>query len=267
MMLRCDCRPPYNFNAARPTFIDAWPRSWSTLAPESELVTIDRNEMNALGRQIAGFQHWFPHTPTTPLVNLARRVDKAVERMSRSCFVRLTSRSPKDSIYAQRKGMRIGNGAQALALIIEGSRRCAADLRMALDHQAAMAIVVRKWIDFSPSAEFRCFMVDRKWVGASQMRETEIGDVFLTIQQARVVASALQAAMHKITATSHIANAAFDYLLQINSPIATARTILLDVNPLLCVTDLAHFSSSGEFDFSLRFNTPEKGGFVSIPLP
>jgi hypothetical protein len=262
-------RPPYDFNAARPTFLDVWPQHWRALAPTSELVPLSRQEMNALGWQIAGFRQWFAKAPATSLMDLAYCVDAAVERLSRSSFIRLSSRSPKDSLYAQRKGLRVSNGAQALALITEGSERCAADLRMALDCQIEMAIVVRRWIDFPPSAEFRCFMVDRKWGGASQMGVGRIGDVFLTIQQARAVVSVLQAVMQEIIATSHIVDAVFDLvcLPPTDRHVETWSAILLDVNPLLNVTDLAHFSPKGEFDFTLRFHKAADGGFASIPLP
>ena len=261
-------RLPYDFNAARPTFVDAWPQPWRALAPESEMVDLSFVEMNALGWQIAGFRHWFLPAPATMLLDLAYRLDAAIERQGRASFVRLTSRSPKDSLYAQRRGLRVYDGAQALAMITEGSKRCAADLRMALDCQSALAMVVRKWIDFPPYAEFRCFMVDRKWVGASQMGGIEIDGVPWTREQAQAVVGALQASMKQVTATSHIVDAAVDLacLPFANGRAVSWRATLLDVNPLTEVTDLGLFAPTGKFDLTVRFRRLVDEGRRSIPL-
>lgn len=262
-------RPPYDFNAARPTFVDAWPRPWRALSPAHELVALSRPEMNALGWQIAGFQHWFAKSAPTPLLGLAARIDAALARVRRSGFVRLTSRSPKDSLYAQRKGLRVSDGAQALAVMTEGSRRCAADLRMALDCRATMAIVVREWMEFPPSAEIRCYMVGRRWVGSSQLGGSATGRHLLTETQARELVLAVQAAMREITAASPIPDAAFD-LARMAKPrrsAADATAILLDVNPLLTVTDLGYFSSPGEFDATFRFHAPRPGAFAVVRHP
>lgn len=123
--------PPYDFSAAKTTFIDAWPKAWRDLAPGYDIVPVDRIEMNALGAQIMGFRHWFTPASTQPLIHLAHRLDAVIAKQNRACFIRLSSRSPKDSIYALRNGLCIRDGAQALAIILEGSERCAADLRMA----------------------------------------------------------------------------------------------------------------------------------------
>jgi hypothetical protein len=261
-------QPPYDFAAAMPTFVGAWPREWHDLAPDTEIVQLNRNEINALGSQIAGFRHWFTSTPVASLLDLAYRLDAAIERQGRSSFIRLSSRSPKDSLYAQRKGMRISDGAKALALIIEGSQRCAADLRMALDRNATIAIVVRRWIDFPWWAEFRCFMVDYRWVGASQVRPPEGPQSASIAEDLRQMLVALQMSMHRIISTSLVPSAAFD-LICLRSSKAFPRSycaLLLDVNPLWDVTDLALFSSTTDFDLTFRFLKPHDQTLGAIPL-
>lgn len=265
MTMRITWSPPYDFSAAKTTFVDAWPKAWSDLAPGYDLVPLDRIEMNALGAQIMGFRHWFTPASTQPLINLAHRLDAVIAKRNRACFVRLSSRSPKDSIYALRNGLCIRDGAQALAIILEGSERCAADLRMALDYHHPMAIIVRNWIDFPPWAEFRCFMVGRCGVGASQARHLErIAYPPIADYKSKIL-EVLNASMKKIAAASPIDNAAFD--LVFDNLQKSNHAILLDANPLLVSTDTALFSSIADLDSTFRFRDSADKPIGKVPLP
>jgi hypothetical protein len=265
MTMRVAWSPPYDFSAAKITFVDAWPKAWRDLAPSYEIVPIDRIEMNALGSQIMGFRHWFTPASTQPLINLTRRLDAVIAKQNRACFVRLSSRSPKDSLYALRNGLCIRDGAQALAIILEGSERCAADLRMALDDEHPLAIIVRNWIDFSPWAEFRCFMVGRCWVGACQASHLEQIAFPLIADYKSDILKALDVSMKKIAAASPIDNAAFDLVFQgLHQP---DDAILLDANPLAASTDTALFSSIADFDSTFRFRDSKHNSIRKISLP
>jgi hypothetical protein len=254
--------PPYDFSASKITFVDAWPKAWRDLAPGYEIVPIDRIEMNALGSQIMGFRHWFMPTSTQPLINLARRLDAIIAKQNRACFVRLSSRSPKDSLYALRNGLCIRDGAQALAIILEGSERCAADLRMALDDEHPLAIIVRNWIDFPPWAEFRCFMMERRWVGASQAKHLEQIAFPLIADIKSDILGALDASMAKIAAASPIDDAAFD--LVFHDLQKSNNAILLDANPLIASTDTALFSSIADLDSTFRFRNSKDNSILKI---
>ena len=262
-------RPPYDFAAALPTFVDAWPQAWHDLAPASEIIPLDRAEMHALGAQIIGFRHWFAPAPARPLPGLARRLDAAIARLGRSCFVRLTSRSPKDGLPALRHGLRVTDGAQALALFVEGSQRCAADLRMALESGHGLGIVVRRWIEFPPWAEFRCFVRERRWAGASQAQQAAQTLVFPRMLECLpALLDSLAQAMGRIIPASPIANAAFDLACPTpakNMPEPWAS--LLDANPLLETTDTLLFPSAAELDRTLRFRWPDGQTPGRIPLP
>lgn len=259
-------QPPYNFEAARHTFIDAWPQRWRVLAPKQELVSLNWEEMNALGRQISQFGHWFSPAPANCLLNVARRLDAAIERVNRASFIRLTSRSPKDSLYAQRHGMRVASGVQALALITEGSERCAADLKMALEGCHELAIVVREWLEFPPSAEFRCFVVDRAFVGASQVGCESAECMVLTERQACEVVRALCKTISFIVAVSPAASAAIDIVCTLPSAgeYFGGPCVLLDFNPLGESTGLERFSPDMAFDMTARFCS--SSGAHCIPL-
>lgn len=182
-------RPPYDFLAARATFMNTWPQAWRDLSPAFEILWLSPIEINALGYQISGFHHWFSPASAEPLHALARRIDAAIAGYGRSCFIRLTTRSPKDSLWAECRGMQIHNGAQALGIIMHGSERCAADLRMALDQKDSIGLVVREWIDFLPHMEFRCFMRDRRWMAASQMGPNATSSLLTTRCAQRIVSA------------------------------------------------------------------------------
>ncbi len=264
MTMQAIWSPPYDFSAAKTTFIDVWPNAWRKLAPSYEIIPIDRIEINALGAQVMGFRHWFTPASTKPLIDLAHRLDTIIAQQNRTCFIRLISRSPKDSLYAMRNGMCIRNGTQALAIIIEGSERCAADLRMSLDSDHGMAIVVRNWLDFPPWAELRCFMLNRAWVGACQTQHLypNIND------HVPAVLKAFARAMAQIIEASPIANAAFDLVYQQSTtPGTPASAILLDANPLLDVTDTMLFSAIPDLDGTFRFRHPKDQSMRSVPLP
>lgn len=257
---------PYDYAAARPTFIDAWPQAWNEMAPVGEIIPLNRDETNALGWQITGYRRWFVPTCTRPLLDLAKRLDEAIARQGRSSFVRLTSRSPKDSLLARRRGLRVRDGAQALALFVEGSERCAADLRMSLEQEHNLGIVVRRWIEFAPWAEFRCFMVDHHWVGASQGQHLG-GVAFSRIaERARSVIASLEGSMDRVVAASPIPDAAFDLVIVPWSKHRLGSAVLLDANPLLQVTDFALFDSSSDFDLTFRFRRSEDRRVEKIPL-
>jgi hypothetical protein len=265
MTMRVAWSPPYDFSTAKTTFIDAWPEAWRDLAPGYDIVPVDRIEMNALGAQIMGFRHWFTPASTQPLIHLAHRLDAVIAKQNRACFIRLSSRSPKDSLYALRNGLCIRDGAQALAIILEGSERCAADLRMALDYHHPMAIIVRNWIDFPPWTEFRCFMVERRWVGASQAKHLEQIAFPLIVDCKSDILGALDASMTKITAASPIDDAAFD--LVFHDLQKSNHAILLDANPLIASTDTALFSSIADLDSTFRFRDSADKPIGKVPLP
>jgi len=271
MIFHIPWQRPYDFNKAKATFINAWPIAWQELAPETTLIYLSQQEIKALGSQIAGFQHWF--TPISPkcLIHLAERLDTAINNQGRSSFIRLVSRSPKDSLYSQRHGMRVTNGSQALALIIEGSERCAADLRMVLDEDETTAIVVRKWIDFPPWREFRCFMRDYQWIGASQALHSQKNTFLMVDQDYNSVLKNLDQIMKRITASSHIADAVFDIVCPLYNTLEDELelALLLDSNPLSPDTDLALFASINELDKTFRFYSEKNNKLyiVSTPLP
>jgi len=221
-------RPAYALARARPLFIDAWPKPWHAVAPASAFVWLDEAEMQALGAQIMGFRHWFEASPPAPLLGLRRRLDAAIAALGGCAFFRLTSRSPKDSLRALRFGLRVCDGAEALAMVLEGSERAAHDLRLCLGAQVPLAFVVRPWLTFKPWQECRCTMRHGAFAGAAPPQA-------LDAEQHRLAQGLMarwpgvpKAAVDTLAAHSPVADASFDLVI---AP-ATGAWQLLDANPL-----------------------------------
>jgi hypothetical protein len=222
------------------------------------------DEVHAIGTRMLGFSQWFSplHSPAAWTL-LRQRVAQAVGRHSDGAFIRLGSRSPKDSLQAMRNGMRVYSGDEALRLLLEGSHRVAMDLRLALDHHHRPQLVVRPWVEFPEWAEFRCFMVGYQFVGATQYACSS-GKYFTEIiVHETSILKALNSAMTKIVACAHLPAAVFDFVVLLND--CEVNASLIDVNPLLPVTALGLFDDPCHFDGTLRYRL-HSGDIQRTPL-
>lgn len=165
---------PY-FETIRPTFIENWPQALMALSVPSVGLELDREGIVALGRaQIELFEFWNDiHRasdwagPTQETVALIERaLDRNIARVGGRAFVRLGSRSPKDT-YSPLQPM-VTSGAQALERFLGTSERFNEDLLLAFHQQYPAHIWTRRWEDIKPYQEFRCFMYERKLLGVSQ---------------------------------------------------------------------------------------------------
>lgn len=230
------------FVPARALQVDRWPDAWHALAPQTRRWTLDAATVQALGRQSAGYADWFSPCSAEPLRALARQLDDAVQHLGGRAFVRLNSRSPKDALWALRHGLCVHNGAQALALFLSGSRRCAADLRQALTRRSEVQMVVRAWIDIPPGHEFRCFMQNRVWVGTSPARPAPGAEEAGPSLAEHQLMAILQTLMLQLLATAPVSDAAFDVALLATACRDALRPVLLDANPLIAGTDRAAYT-------------------------
>jgi hypothetical protein len=172
-------------------------------------------------------------------------------------FVRLGSRSGKDSAYAHNRGLRVTDAAAAVRMLTDDSRRIAYDLRLALHHNYRPHLFVRRWMDIPAWAEFRCFMKSRRLVGITQYDCRNLGHCPEIAAHAALIKSAIMEFFKTLSAASHLDDVAFDVFVQVgeeNSG-ARARVRLLELNPFFYKTDavLFHWGDGGDFDGSFRF--------------
>lgn len=247
-------RRAYDLASARLLFIDAWPDAWRAQAPPTTLVWLNEGEMRALGSQILGFRHWFVPVSTAGWGDLPARLAAAMREQAPACFVRLTSRSSKDSLRAMRHGLCVRSSTEALALMLEGSERVAHDLRICLDARVPLAIAVRPWLGFKPWQEWRCFMRRRRWAGASPQLGLNAPNAALALANEAPLNEVLPRAVAALACAATVDDVAFDLVV---SPAAdgsgTWHWRLLDANPLNLQTGLGWFASIDQLDERIRF--------------
>lgn len=99
---------------------------------------------------------------------LTEKVDNLIkENFPDGCFIKLGSRSPKDSWLIRDLGTCCTNGSHAMRIMFD-SERIVDDLYVAKANNYLPCIVLRKWIEIDPWREFRCFIKDGELVGISQ---------------------------------------------------------------------------------------------------
>lgn len=158
---------PY-FETVRPTYIENWPAGLMNLSVASAAVKLSLYEAQALGAAIAYHGETFQPPNPTLVDDIRGRVAAKVALFPKGCFIRLGSRSPKDSWELQRTGGRVLPGEDPLRFMLDESERISDDLHLALSEGYCPTIWVREWLEFEPWQEARCFVGDGKLAGISQ---------------------------------------------------------------------------------------------------
>jgi D123 len=164
-------------------------------------------------------------------------------------FIRLGSRSPKDSWYGAKNGFRVTDARHGMTLLLDSMERMSDDL--ALAHRAIYQpyLYLRRWISIPPWAEFRCFMVNREFAGISQY------DYLHGTRHASIVSNAdgYEHAIRKFFPVfrdaCHLDDVTFDIVFD-----KSEMPVLLEINPCvrLGLTDPCLFRD-GSLDGSFRY--------------
>ena len=235
-----------------PTYIENWDcRLYELSIPQAD-VPINTDEARILGSNIWEFNKWFDIKPMRPMDEIRERLENAFELFPKGAFVRLGSRSAKDSIYAQHFGLKANHVDDAMRMLTEASERVAFDLLLAIRNDYDPHIFVREWTEIPKWAEFRCFMKNRKLIGISQYdcknlgRCPEIGENELRIR------SAIEEFFGIFKEISHLDDVVFDVFWVLTDNKSMAR--LIELNPFHFKTDPCLFSwKDRDFDGSFRF--------------
>ncbi|HEX5748536.1 MAG TPA: hypothetical protein VFZ09_20015 [Archangium sp.] len=242
------------FERVSPTFIENWAPALHAFSIPQVDVPLSRLEAQALEART-----W--HRKSTdqseylPIDSLMWRLDVALRQFPEGAFVRLGSRSSKDSAYAVQHGLRVRSGEAAIRLLTEGSERTAFDLRLALQLHYAPHIFVREWMDIPRWAEFRCFMKDRRLVGISQYDCLNVGIRPEITRHAETLHNAIREFSQRFAAASHLDNVVFDVFVEGMDTPGPLDVRLLELNPFFPKTDpcLFDWSVPADFDGSFRF--------------
>lgn len=102
------------------------------------------------------------------ITDVKNLLQKIIDQFPNGTFIKLGSRSPKDSFYGFVNGFKSNNSEESLNILLGGSERIYEDLTLALNFDYNPHIWVREYIDIEPWSEFRCFVKDNNLVGISQ---------------------------------------------------------------------------------------------------
>jgi len=193
---------------------------------------------------------------------LIPEIQKALDVFPMGAFIRLGSRSPKDSWTVHDKGMKTLSAKDAVESL-GSSMRVFDDLFLAKNAGYKPHLFVRKWIDIPKWAEFRCFMHKRQLRGISQYYCIE-GEYFPEIENNK---ESIQWAITKFfknsfKEASHMDSVVFDVFINVkkHGNESEWEVKLLEINPFFADTfpGLFKWEDGGDFDGSFRMNKKKK---------
>lgn len=246
------------FASVSPTYIENWaPALYEQSIPHVG-VKLTLDEVRALGGRVRRYGRAFGFGPGAPVPRVFAELSAALTRFPDGAFVRLGSRSAKDSSYALTRGLRVVDAESAIRILTSESRRVAFDLDVALKNDYEAFIFVREWQDIPDWAEFRCFMRDRKLVGISQYDCTNLGHCPEISKYREPIRKAIEGFFPTFRDACHLADVVFDIYLSSGGFEATQPPFevrLLEINPFITETDacLFEWSNTRGFDGSFRF--------------
>jgi hypothetical protein len=249
------------FERVKPTYIENWPVELCRLSVAQVDIPLTLDDASRLGSNMMYFGECF--LPVRPIDDIRCKVADAVSRFPNGAFVRLGSRSPKDS-WRFHENPKIVCGEDPLRLLLDESERIYEDLSRAIKENYAPHIFVRQWLDFEPWQEFRCFQHGGKLVGISQYNYLRDA-VFPEIEKYHdTILWGIKNFHGDFRKACHLGDVVFDVIVFIRtnqaSPYKAERSVevkLLEINPFFEFTDPCLFdwrNSGSSFDGSLRFN-------------
>jgi hypothetical protein len=203
---------PEYFARVSPTYIENWGNGLYDLSIRQIDIPLSLQEANIFGRQIGKYRTWFkPDKGSAVLMGrIIGQVKKAVDFFPKGAFVRLGSRSAKDSHFARNCGLRMTRSEDAIATLTADSRRIAFDLRMAIQNDYQPHIFIREWIDIPAWAEFRCFMKNRQLVGISQYDCKNLRHCLEVLVKAEKIKLSIQEFFEEFVRVVHLDDVVFD---------------------------------------------------------
>lgn len=247
------------WDIVRPTYIENWPSGLYRLSIPSSGIALNRDKVLALGSNIAEYCITFEVTPSQDITMIEAELEKLIIRYPDGAFVRLGSRSPKDSWLGYKEGFKVTDAKKALRIMLDGSERIVDDLHLALRMRYDPWIWVRQWISWieeNPWSEFRCFMKDRKLVGISQYNYLR-GVVYPEIKSHEgIIKWGIEQFFKDFERECHLDDVVFDVFVKIKER-GNEKQIevkLLEINPFFEMTDPCLFYWREGFDGSFRYN-------------
>jgi len=243
--------PRARYDRIRPTFIESWPAAVAALSVPQRCVRLSDSEIGDL----LAAHHWSlvngQIRESAALRELQDRLDAAVKEFPGGAIVRTGVRSPKDSPAALRDGLRVVDARAALLRLAQSSR-VVDDLRLQLHHGDAPRLFARRWVEWEPWTELRCFMRGRRLIGVSQYDCKGLGFQPALVERAGELHQAVRGFFEEFRSAVHLDDVVFDVA------VVQGRAVLIELNPFsrasdACLFDWDHLE---RFDGSFRCVQP-----------
>lgn len=163
-----------------PCSLQNWPQALRDISIPFVSAPMDQNIMVCLGclngESADLFDPWFAKLPEDmksiwerheALKTFFDKLHSECDRIS-PFFVRLGTRSPKDSYEGYKRRYRCDVFEDALELFAASSDRMSEDLWYALNYGQQAHFVIRPWVDIEYGSEARCFVREGRCVGVSE---------------------------------------------------------------------------------------------------
>ena len=238
-----------------PTFAETWIENWPTelakLSYPQIGIPLEDHEIHALGWLNGVHRHLFNPAAEIDSQALEQKLNLAIGHFPQGAFVRLGSRSPKDTLHGIITRCKAVNGKQAIQLLTSGSARIAYDLRAAIQANYPAWLFVRHWQDIAPDLEFRCFMHQRQLIGISQYFHQTSFPSLRSQQIKENLRRLIQEFFPIFSQHCHLDDVVFDVEI---SFALEQKVKLIEINPFNELTDACLFSWK-RFDFDGSFRT------------
>ena len=255
-----------HFDLVSPTYLENWPSDLAALSLTQAGVALSIAEANALGRLNGVHVHRFAPADDDVRHGLRCKLDRLFNDFPDGAFVRLGSRSPKDTHLGILTGCRCKDGESTLRLLTNGSSRLAFDLGLAVHAGYAPHVFAREWLALEPWMELRCFMRERRLAGVGQYhhRDAEAGRE-IGFRQDSMMAAVVDF-FPRFRAACHLDTAVFDVVLRPDADGGRLIASLLELSPWTSATDFGLFDSGNYHDMDRSFRYANSGSRVKLPL-
>ena len=221
-----------------PFNIESWKPGLLALSVQTEVIEFSVEEISLLQDMIQQ-AHGDGRTAdrnSPAYATLFRRIAKAIDAVGGRAFIRLGSRSPKDSwgyLDNDMKMVPIYNASDAIGLLTSESERLWNDVDDARRADYIPRLCIRRFLDFDLEHEFRCFVEDDGIVGITQYHIRD-GAIRWIVKNAAAIETAIRDYLiHAVIPLSGLASFTADiiirrdmvpFLLELNPPLSVGRT-------------------------------------------
>lgn len=236
-----------------PTFIENWPAKLRRLSIASQGIALSERATRFFGSEFAGFGQYIENPPTDPAYRkhtramLIHEMDRILKCYPEGGFVRLGSRSPKDSYTwgihpDDDENGRVRTGEQAWRRITGDSERMYHDVQSQLAMGHKTHIWIRQWVDIPEWTEFRCFIGGGHLLGISQYNHSVFPEIAARAEQIKEAITAFFD--DKFKPVSHLDSVVLDVFLQPTPGQDEDQFVvrMLEINPFLTQCDPCLFN-------------------------